>query len=386
MRILWHSVKPNIPSGYGVQTNLFIRALSERGIDVDVSCAAGLWGAVEKIVHKGKEIRIFPHSAHGAKYGQDMVKEHFKNSGADIVFSFQDVFVFDVNVVKSLPWYAWTPIDSTPVMSHNRPVLDVCKGILVPTQWGRQVLIQSGYLQAVYLPCAYSKEQYFLMDKSEAIAKVSKLFNIDLSEKKLFNVVSCNSGTRKNLSVLFEAWAEVQKLSDVYLYIHTDPSGYFNSGVDLFEVMKLYKIDESRILFPPPWHYACGALGSDFLNLIYNASVAHINVCAGEGFGVPIVEAQAAGCPVIAPAFGGAGEVVKCGAFLNGILINSVPGALQILPRFQDLVEGIQLILSFQESREYIAEGVKQYEINEVVDNYFMPWLRGLEDVHGVVK
>jgi len=35
MRILWHSVKPNIPTGYGTQTKLFVQGLCKRGYDVD---------------------------------------------------------------------------------------------------------------------------------------------------------------------------------------------------------------------------------------------------------------------------------------------------------------------------------------------------------------
>lgn len=47
------------------------------------------------------------------------------------------------------------------------------------------------------------------------------------------------------------------------------------------------------------WHYA-GRLSNDKLNLLYNGAFAFIYPSSYEGFGIPVLEAQKAGCPVIA--------------------------------------------------------------------------------------
>jgi glycosyltransferase involved in cell wall biosynthesis len=204
----------------------------------------------------------------------------------------------------------------------------------------------------------------------QARASLAKVFKQNLpKERKIANVVSSNTGWRKNFPVIFEAWANVLKtFPDALLYVHSDPSGYFSDGINLFKVMELYGVPEVSVIFPPLWEYSCGALGTNFLNLVYNASNVHINACYGEGFGIPMIEAQAAGCPVVAPKFGGAGEVTKTGWLCNGKMINTVPGALQMMVDVNEMTEAILAALEASPIRKAVSEHVEEYEIDNVLE------------------
>lgn len=371
MRILWHSVKPNIPTGYGMQTKLFVQGLCKRGYDVDVSCTSGLYGAVEQVNYFGKQVRLFPHSSHSSVYGMDVVESHWKYCKADWVISFIDCFIFNPEVLSRMPWISWVPVDSDPVMVDNTKPLQASKYRLAPTKWGKGILAKAK-MNSVYMPCAYSRNEYFVMEggMEQARVSISKVFKQNLpKERKIANVVSSNTGWRKNFPVIFEAWANVLKVHpDALLYVHSDPSGYFSDGINLFKVMELYGVPEASVIFPPLWEYSCGALGTNFLNLVYNASNVHINACYGEGFGIPMIEAQAAGCPVVAPKFGGAGEVTKTGWLCDGKMINTVPGALQMLVDVNEMTVAILESFKANPVRKAVSEHVEEYEIDNVLE------------------
>ena len=374
MKILWHSTKPNVPTGYGSQSKLFMEALCKRGYELTISCSSGLFGAVEMINIAGQQVKILPHTSRAGKYGTDIIEQHYKRFTPDLILSFIDCFIFDPEVCSRLPWVAWCPVDSDPIMSDNIKALKNMKAVLAPTMWGKKVIGQAGIQNVRYMPCAYSKKDFYLTDKEEARKSFEKIFKVNLKGRKLVNVVSSNTGNRKNFPAIFEAWVSVlRNFPGALLYVHADPSGYFTGGNDLMEVMKIYNVDEKTVIFPPLWEYACGAMGTDFLNIVYNASDVHVNACYGEGFGIPIIEAQACGCPVVVPDFGGASEICKVGIKVSGNMINSVPGGKQIFVNVRQLAEGIETVLNIEVNREVTSTSVEEYEINHVVEQYTIP-------------
>ncbi len=384
MRLLWHSTKPNIPTGYGAQTNLMIQEITRSGRSVDVSCSSGLYGATEVRHYDDRVVRLFPHSNYPAKYGTDTVEMHFKHSHADAVWSFIDCFIFDKAVCSRLPWMAWVPVDSEPVMIRNVEPLRACRWRAALTEWGKAQVERAG-LECGYIPCAYAKEQYFPGDKVKAKETLSRLFKRDLTKNRIVNVVSANTGSRKNFPAIFAAWKIVQdEVPDAVLYIHADPTGYFTSGEDLMPLFDLFGVDGGRVIFAPVWQYVCGMIGVDYLRAVYQASELHLNTCYGEGFGIPILEAMACGCPCVVPEFGGAMELVGSGGdglFIKGRRVVTVPGAHQFLVDDHDVADAILQILegeiSFQTDK--IAKAASRYEVATVFGQHIEPMLVRME-------
>jgi glycosyltransferase involved in cell wall biosynthesis len=94
-----------------------------------------------------------------------------------------------------------------------------------------------------------------------------------------------NHRAHKDLPTLFEAWARLP--SDIALDLYV-------TGVDDFgELHMQYARSEGRII-------AVGDLGESLLASYYAGARAYVHPALCEGFGLPILEAMAAGCPVIA--------------------------------------------------------------------------------------
>jgi len=69
---------------------------------------------------------------------------------------------------------------------------------------------------------------------------------------------------------------------------------------------------QGRVLFPDRYDNFSG-MPPDFLTLIYNAADVLMACSMSEGFGIPIVEAQACGTPVVTTDFSAMPELVRWG-------------------------------------------------------------------------
>ena len=82
------------------------------------------------------------------------------------------------------------------------------------------------------------------------------------------------------------------------LYLHTVP---MSNGVDLKAAADACGLTVGRdIAFPKDYHPLQGVPDAA-LNEIYNASDVYLTTTLGEGWGLPVTEAMAAGLPVVAP-------------------------------------------------------------------------------------
>jgi glycosyltransferase involved in cell wall biosynthesis len=375
-RILWFSAKPTIPSGYGTQTRLLVPYLAKYH-EVAIACHAGLFGAVEE----NRGVRLYPHSNFPGKYCMDLIESHCQHFKPDVVVSWVDSFILEPSVISKLPWISWVPCDSEPLMAKNIIPLKACKKIIAPTEWSKQSIEMTGLKVDTVIPCAYDAKQFYSMTESrEEIRKtLSKVINVEIGNKFLVNVVSANSSYRKNFPAIFSAWKLFSKgKKDVMLYIHTDPSGYFFQGDDLHLMMKTMGVDMSTVFFPPQWEYVTGAIGENFLNLLYNASDVHLNTCYGEGFGLPILEAQATGCPAIVPAFGAAQEIALDKELIChfGNMEYTLPGGMQFKVSSQDVASKLSMLwietnrYDYQYPRKALAEKTRKYVIENVIKHW----------------
>jgi glycosyltransferase involved in cell wall biosynthesis len=64
---------------------------------------------------------------------------------------------------------------------------------------------------------------------------------------------------------------------------------------------------------PDPIPFALGMLDENYMANIYRASDVLLNPAKSEGFGIPLLEAQLCGCPVIATDYSTTDELVKTG-------------------------------------------------------------------------
>jgi glycosyltransferase involved in cell wall biosynthesis len=125
-------------------------------------------------------------------------------------------------------------------------------------------------------------------------------------------MVAANKGfDRKAFQVQIKAWAAfADEEPGAVLYIHTDPTTQA-AGMDLQALVAALDITD-RVIFPDRYSYYLG-FPAEYLALLYNAADVLLGASMSEGFGIPLIEAQACGTPVITTDFASMPELVRWG-------------------------------------------------------------------------
>ena len=114
---------------------------------------------------------------------------------------------------------------------------------------------------------------------------------------------------RKAFGEMADAMSEfMRKCPDVYWMIHTEPNGH-SEGVNIPRLIAHLGIDPQRVRYPHPVHFRNG-IPQDAIAQMYSAADVQLLTSMGEGFGIPAVEGQACGTPVIVSDFSAQSELV----------------------------------------------------------------------------
>lgn len=303
MNILWHSNAPWVGSGYGTQTDLFAGLLAKAGHEVTVSAYYGLRGA--KFNANG--VRILPGGNEG--WGNDILTAHVEALKPDVTVALMDLWVLHDSVIKESGVTAWAPVDHDPVPPTVADKLKLVKHAWAMSRFAEQQMRNLG-LDPAYVPHGVDTDVFVPADRSAARAQLA------LDDSTFLVVcVAANKGwpSRKSLDRLLKAWGRfVQSKPDSVLYIHADPRDA-GGGVDLATVARYYGVPERTLRFPDLYRLVRGDYGSGALNTLYNAADVMVLPSAGGGFEIPLIEAQAAGCPVVTTAVTAMAELVGPG-------------------------------------------------------------------------
>lgn len=190
-------------------------------------------------------------------------------------------------------------------------VLDALGDATLPvvySRFGERMLKEAG-LRCAYVPHGVEPEIYRILPE-EPVAT----FRHDVlrDAEHVTVMVAANKGfDRKAFQINLRAWAEfAQDEPDAVLYLHTDPTTQAQ-GVDLLALTEHLGIRE-RVIFPDRYTYYLG-FPAEYMALLYNAADVLLAASMTEGFGIPIVEAQACGTPVIVTDFASMPELVRWG-------------------------------------------------------------------------
>ena len=377
MKFTWLSNAPWTHTGYGVQTKLFIEKFVEMGHEPAVLAFYGLEGA---ILNLGK---VPVYSKGFDPFGNDIVRAHTKKHGAEVCLSLMDAWVLRPEMFDDIKWIPWFPVDSEPC---PRPVLEKVSHAyrrITMSKFGLQQMHNAG-LDAYYIPHGVDTELYKPYGKAEAREALG--FPKDAY---IVGMVAANKGfpSRKAFTPQLEAFANFKRRhSDAVLYMHTFTSehGEFG-GVNLVEFIELVLGLEvgKDVLFPNQYDMMYGFYKEQTMAQIYSAMDVHMLVSMGEGFGIPTLEAQACGTPVITSGWTASEELCFSGRTVSkkdADPFYTPQAAYQYKPRIRAVELALEAEYKKPSSGKKARAGALEYDADKIAEEYWKPTLAEIEE------
>lgn len=371
MRILWHSVAPWIKTGYGSQTEIFTKRIRDQlGHDLAISTWTMRGGMMD---YNG--FRIYP--GHLDNFGNDIVAEHGKHWGAELVITLTDSWVFKNDAMKKIPWAPWTPIDHDPVPPKVQESLKF--GYAAPiayTRFGEQKMREAG-LAPLYAP--HGAHEGFFERTTRAQARKRLGFPKDAF---IVGMVGVNQGapSRKSYPQCIEAFQRFhQRHRDTFLYMHTRKQS--EQGLNLEQLIQYLGLEPDCYRFPDAYQYLLN-YPETYLRDVYTAIDVLLAPFMGEGFGIPIIEAQACGAPVIVTNFSAMPELCHFGEMIEAPKFYTNQASFQRLPQVEDIVKALNRVYGYSEAklkagRRKARAGIKaEYHPDIVTGKYWGPVLQ----------
>jgi glycosyltransferase involved in cell wall biosynthesis len=389
LKFTWLSNAPWASTGYGDQTALFLKHIREAGHNPAIIAFYGLHGGILQ----WQGMPVFPKGHQD--YGQDIAAAHTKQYGAKYLFSLVDAWVFNnspfFDSVRELKirWIPYFPVDSEPLPQFVKVAVERAYRRIVFSKHGAKMMEQAG-LDYHYIPHAVDTKILQPQDRAESFDKLKRAGTPLPEDAFIVGMVAANKGapSRKAFTQNIQAFIEFKrKHRDAVLYLHTSRSenGEYN-GVNLPEFCTLMGLEVGRdVFFPDQYSYYLGYPKSYLANL-YSLMDVHLLASTGEGFGIPIVEAQACGAPVIVGDWTAMGELCFSGWKIpkeESEPVWTPLAAFQFTPRVGAIVDALEQAYSKRGNPQYRTKarlGALDYDADTVVNRYWLPFLKQLEE------
>lgn len=373
MKILWSSNSPMVETGYGKQTRLFAERMLKAGHEVTVFANFGHFGGV---LH-WNGLSILPSSREA--HGKDGIVDHYQRLKPDVQVLLYDIWPFDNDILEAGHVTAYAPVDHDVLPPLVEERLKHTTHQWAMSKHAERLMKRAG-LEPFYVPHMVDTSIFKPIDRSQARQAVK------VDDGRFFAVmVAAHKGypMRKSFDRVFRAWgAFVKEHPDALLHVHTDPTpGAFNNQIDLEYIARLYDIPTTTLRFPNNQRYHSGYFTDEYMNALFNAADVLVSPSMGEGFGVPVIEAQAAGCPVIVSDFSAQSELAGPGwkvPITEDDLFFSLQGAHFCLPRYSEIQRGLEWALEQRGNADLRAQSVafaQGYSCDHVYPTYCEPAL-----------
>jgi glycosyltransferase involved in cell wall biosynthesis len=378
MRILWISNTPWSPSGYGGQCALFTPRLQAAGHDVAIGANWGLQGGA--VDWNG--IHVYPSDG---VWGNRTVRSYIDDHKADLTIALCDAWILEPHQwPEGTQMAVWTPIDHYPIPTRVLGVLaqDNIRPIAM-SRFGEN-LMKEAQLDPVYVP--HGVDTRLFRPHPELRAQTRKALNIP-EDAFLVGMVAANRGNpaipRKGFPQAFTAFSRfAREHKDAWMYVHseakTDAAG---GGISLDTLAEAVGCPAGKIRFPHDSAWDVG-MTAEHLVVLYSAFDVLLNPSMGEGFGIPIIEAQACGVPVIASDHSAMSELTQAGWLVTGDpWWDAMQQAFFISPSIDSVHAALEAAYKERKNedlRAYAVEFAQGYDADVVTEEYWKPAIEKL--------
>lgn len=381
MRILILGNAPWTQSGYAEQIALLIPRLQALGHEVGISANYGIQGSM----FPWHDVPVYPAAGN---WNNDAIGHHAEHFGADLVLILHDAWVMKPDAwPDDMRAAIWAPVDHYPVPP---PVLGVLQHEKVQpiamSRFGEDWMSRMK-LEPLYAPHAVDTRVF--RPQPEIRDSVRDGMGIP-RDAFLIGMVGANRGwsphiSRKAFPQAIQAFSEfLPSHDDAWLYMHTEakPS---ERGTPLEPLIMALNAASpgllDRIRFPSDREMLMG-LPRDFLAAQYSAFDVLLHPSLAEGFGVPILEAQACGVPVIASDHSAMSELTQAGWLVTGDpWWDSLQTSFAFMPSIGSIGTALRAAYDMRDDqgiRAVAREFALGYDIDVVATQYWEPILAQL--------
>ena len=382
VRALWYSNAPWCGTGYGQQTQQAVQRLIKEGHEVAVHAMYGLEGSTST----WNGIKIYPRGLN--PYSDDVLVAHWMewtqaSSLPKLLMTLFDVWVLKAPNLEKVPNIAsWVPVDHAPCPP------DVLKWCMRPnvmpiamSKFGKNEFDRAD-VRSLYVPHGIEpvfKPTPSLRDNANQVLTGRSIMGF-AEDQFVVMMTAANKGvapSRKSFAENFMAFSMfAAKHPDAVLYMHTEATQSMG-GINLTDLATAVGIAPERIKWADPYLYRMG-LPHNAMAALYSDADVLLAASMGEGFGIPVVEAQACGTRVIVSNFTAQPELVGDGWIVEGQpWWDPMQGAFFFTPNVASIVNALEEAYNAPRGvSKKAVDFAKQYDADVVYETHWKPAMK----------
>ncbi len=199
----------------------------------------------------------------------------------------------------------------------------------------------------------------------------------------MVGIVAANKGSapvRKSLTESLQAFAELRKHHEnAMVFLHCEALGRFD-GVNMTAVVESLGIPVEAIIAADQYRLRFNPMPTEMMAEMYSSFDVLLNPSMGEGFGLPIVEAQACGVPVITCDYTAMSELTGSGWFVDYDKVWTQQLSWMAKPRVASIVEALEEAIGRPSAQvdKMSAKArsfAKDYDVDKVFKEHMLPAL-----------
>jgi len=339
-------------------------------------------------------VLLYPSGRH--PWCEDVAVQHYADFKSDLLVTLKEPWVFNDIYRTAINFVPYAIIDHSPVSAAITSRLHTAYRVLAPTRFAQMELRNAGIENVTYIPHGVNTEVYKPLENR---AECRKLFFLP-EDEFIVGVVAMNRA-RKMIPRMLRGYRRFLELnpdvkSHLMLWCNVMPQtmpdetavGVADVGVDL--VPEILRLGLGEAVRWPSWAEIeqMGGLpeqnpgGWDMVKL-YNCFDVLLLCSGGEAAGMPLLEAQACGVPVVTTDYAGGAEHVGAGLtvpYSDYVIINT-PGSRYALADVDQMAEALTKIMNADRGRLGVKARrfAERYSWENIMERYWRPFLEETE-------
>jgi glycosyltransferase involved in cell wall biosynthesis len=382
------SNSPGAPTGYGVQASYLVPRLLRHGIKTAVLSNYGLESQKETISTPFGKAAHYPKGY--SPYSEDVIPHWFQDFMSDkigvpgAVLTLFDVWVYNkLNFSGNI--ISWVPLDHVtmpPAVAKFITRENVTPIAMSPH--GQRQMKRDLDINSTYIPHGVDISVFKPTNKIRGVS-TRKFMGVP-EGAFLVSIVAANKANgvihRKALAEQLLAFAAFRKKHpDAYLYLHMTAKKTFG-GFDLSALLPAVGLTTESVIIADEEQLRFGYPQKE-LAALYTASDVLLAASYGEGFGVPLIESQACGTPVITGNWTAMPDLVSENSYLvdGQPFWNEAQMAFWNIPSIESIIKALELAYTERRGRDETSiEFAKNFAVEKVFTNYWLPFLKDYFD------